>query len=124
MCHPKYKTNIDLGEQVRSEMKEGSAKCILIATGAAYRKLSVDGCEWFEGSGTYYAATAMEGELCHGAQIVIVGDGNSAGQAAVFLSERAQDVRAHSRRSSWRAHVALLGKAHRADAQHRSAAPH
>lgn len=68
------------------------AKCVLIATGAAYRKLNVGGCERFEGSGVYYAATAMEGELCRGAQIVIVGDGNSAGQAAVFLSERARKV--------------------------------
>jgi thioredoxin reductase len=87
--------------------EEVSAKCILIATGAAYRKLSVDGCERFEGSGVYYAATAMEGELCHGAQIVIVGDGNPAGQAAVFLSERARKI-----------FVLILGD-HRLDAAHR-----
>ncbi len=72
--------------------EEVFAKCILIATGASYRKLAVDGCERFEGSGVYYAATAMKAEVCRGAQVVIVGDGNSAGQAAVYLSERARNV--------------------------------
>lgn len=72
--------------------EEVSAKCVLISTGATYRKLDVDGCERLEGSGVYYAATAVEALLCGGAQIVIVGDGNSAGQAAVYLSERARKV--------------------------------
>lgn len=73
------------GEQV-------SAKCVVIAAGASYRKLDVDGCERFEGSGVHYAATAIEAQLCRGAQVVIVGGGNSAGQAAVYLSERARKV--------------------------------
>jgi thioredoxin reductase (NADPH) len=72
--------------------EEVFARCILIATGASYRKLDVDGCERFEGSGIYYAATATEAEVCRGTQVVIVGDGNSASQAAVYLSERARKV--------------------------------
>ncbi len=72
--------------------EELSAKCILISSGASYRKLTVDGCERLEGAGVYYAATAVEAQLCGGAQVVVVGAGNSAGQAAVFLSERADKV--------------------------------
>ena len=65
------------------------AKCLLIATGADYRRLDVEGCERFEGSGVYYAATFNEAQLCRGADVVVVGGGNSAGQAAVFLASRA-----------------------------------
>ncbi|MDN5872595.1 MAG: FAD-dependent oxidoreductase, partial [Nitrococcus sp.] len=72
--------------------QEVSAKCVLISTGASYRKLTVDGCEQLEGRGVYYAATAVEAQLCRGAPVVIVGGGNSAGQAAVYLSERASKV--------------------------------
>lgn len=72
--------------------EEVIAKCVLISAGIAYRRLDVPGCERFEGAGIYYAATAVEAELCQGSQVVIVGSGNSAGQAAVFLSERASRV--------------------------------
>jgi thioredoxin reductase (NADPH) len=68
------------------------AKCLLIVTGAEYRKLAVEGCERFEGSGVYYAATPNEAQLCAGAEAVIVGGGNSAGQAAVFLAGHARKV--------------------------------
>lgn len=68
------------------------AKCLLIATGADYRKLVAEGCEQFEGSGVYYAATLTEAPLCRGAEVVVVGGGNSAGQAAVFLSGIARKV--------------------------------
>ena len=68
------------------------AKCILISSGASYRKLPVDGCERLEGAGIYYAATAMEAQMCRGVPVVIVGGGNSAGQAAVYLAERANNV--------------------------------
>ena len=71
--------HLDGGETV-------TAKCLLIATGAAYRRLAVEGCERFEGTGVYYAATVAEAQLCRDAQVVVVGGGNSAGQAAVFLS--------------------------------------
>jgi thioredoxin reductase (NADPH) len=68
------------------------AKCVLIATGAAYRRIEAEGREDFEGSGVYYAATAMEGALCRGATVIVAGGGNSAGQAAMFLSECAAKV--------------------------------
>src|ERR1035441_1792737 len=69
-----------------------TAKCLLIATGANYRRLGVEGCERFEGTGVYYAATVAEAQLCQGSQVVVVGGGNSAGQAAVFLSGHARQV--------------------------------
>ena len=68
------------------------AKCLLIATGAEYRRLDVEGCAQFEGSGVYYAATPNEVQLCKGANVVIVGGGNAAGQAAVYLSRYARKV--------------------------------
>jgi thioredoxin reductase (NADPH) len=68
------------------------AKSVLIATGADYRRLDADGREQFEGMGVYYAATAFEGKICRGATVIVVGSGNSAGQAAMFLSEGAAKV--------------------------------
>ena len=69
-----------------------TTKCLLIATGVAYRRLSVEGCERFEGTGVYYAATHTEAQMCRGVQVVMVGGGNSAGQAAVFLAQHASRV--------------------------------
>jgi len=69
-----------------------TAKCLLIATGAEYRRLGVGGADRFEGTGVYYAATLAEAHLCQGTQVVVVGGGNSAGQAAVFLSGHARRV--------------------------------
>jgi thioredoxin reductase (NADPH) len=66
--------------------EQAEARCLLIATGAEYRKLGVPGCERFEGCGVYYAATPMEAQMCRGSEVVVVGGGNSAGQAAVYLS--------------------------------------
>ena len=68
------------------------AKTVLIATGADYRRLDAEGREQFENMGVYYAATAMEGQICRNETVVIVGSGNSAGQAAMFLSEGAAKV--------------------------------
>jgi thioredoxin reductase (NADPH) len=68
------------------------AKCLLIATGAQYRKLEVAGVERFEGTGLYYAATPAEALLCSGCPAIVVGGGNSAGQAAVFLAGHASRV--------------------------------
>jgi thioredoxin reductase (NADPH) len=68
------------------------AKSVLIATGADYRRLDAEGCEQFEGMGVYYAATALEGQICRGATVIVAGSGNSAGQAAMFLSEGAAKV--------------------------------
>jgi thioredoxin reductase (NADPH) len=69
-----------------------TARCVLIATGADYRRLAADGCEQFEGRGVYYAATLTEAPLCRNAEVVVVGGGNSAGQGAVFLAEIARRV--------------------------------
>jgi thioredoxin reductase (NADPH) len=68
------------------------AKSVLIATGADYRRLDAEGREQFEGMGVYYAATALEGQICRGATVIVAGSGNSAGQAAMFLSEGAAKV--------------------------------
>ncbi len=68
------------------------AKCLLVATGADYRRLDVEGCARFEGSGVFYAATPNEVQQCRGARVAVVGGGNSAGQAAVFLAGQASQV--------------------------------
>jgi thioredoxin reductase (NADPH) len=77
--------HLDGGETV-------TAKCVLIATGADYRRLAVEGSERFEGTGVYYAATPAEARLCAGCPVLVVGGGNSAGQAAVFLAGHARQV--------------------------------
>jgi thioredoxin reductase (NADPH) len=69
-----------------------TTKCLLIATGAQYRRLDVEGFERFEGTGVYYAATPAEAMLCRGCPAIVVGGGNSAGQAAVFLAGHASKV--------------------------------
>ena len=68
------------------------AKTVLIATGANYRRLQAENREKFEGVGVYYAATAMEAQICRDETVVVVGSGNSAGQAAMFLAEGARLV--------------------------------
>src|SRR6059058_1642452 len=68
------------------------AKAVLIATGAEYRRLDAENRERFEGVGVYYAATALEGQICRNETVIVVGSGNSAGQAAMFLSDGAAKV--------------------------------
>jgi thioredoxin reductase (NADPH) len=68
------------------------AKALLITTGADYGRLEAEGREQFEGVGVYYAATALEGQLCRNETVVVAGSGNSAGQAAMFLSDGAAKV--------------------------------
>jgi thioredoxin reductase (NADPH) len=68
------------------------ARAVVIATGAAYRKLALPNLSRFEGVGVYYGATPMEAQLCDGEEVVVVGGGNSAGQAAVFLASTARRV--------------------------------
>src|ERR1700719_580403 len=68
------------------------AKCVIIATGANFHRLEAEGRENFEGSGVYYAATVREGQLCGGSTVIVAGGGNSAGQAAMFLSQGAKKV--------------------------------
>lgn len=68
------------------------AKAVIIATGADYRRLDAEGREEFEGSGVYYAATPLEAQVCGGSTAIVAGAGNSAGQAAMFVSEGAKKV--------------------------------
>ncbi|ODR00002.1 cyclic nucleotide-binding protein [Mycobacterium intermedium] len=68
------------------------ARAVVLAMGARYRKLAVPGIESYEGNGVYYAATFQEALMCGTGPVVIVGGGNSAGQAAIFLAARASRV--------------------------------
>jgi len=77
------------------EIEEGvrvPGRTVIIATGAEYRKLGVDKLDAFEGAGVYYGATFVESRLCKDEEVIVVGGGNSAGQAAVFLSRSARHV--------------------------------
>ncbi|MFN8640420.1 MAG: FAD-dependent oxidoreductase [Candidatus Binatia bacterium] len=76
---------LDGGERV-------AARAVVLATGARYRSLTVPDIEQFEGRGVYYGASFMEGQLCTGQEVIVVGGGNSAGQAAVFLAGHARHV--------------------------------
>src|SRR5476651_2636358 len=69
-----------------------NARAMIIASGARYRKPAIANVSQFEGAGVYYAASRMESQLCAGDEVAIVGGGNSAGQAAVFLAETAKHV--------------------------------
>jgi thioredoxin reductase (NADPH) len=69
-----------------------AARAVIIATGAKYRRPALDNASRFENAGVYYGATAMEAQLCVGREVVVVGGGNSAGQAAVFLAQTAARV--------------------------------
>ncbi len=79
------------GEQVK-------ARCVVIATGAAYRRLGVDRLHEFEGTSVHYWASPLEADLCAGEEVALVGGGNSAGQATVFLASRAKRVTLIARR--------------------------
>ena len=68
------------------------AHAVIIATGAQYRRLDVDNLAPFEGSSVHYWASPLEGQLCAGQEVALVGGGNSAGQAAVYLASRAAKV--------------------------------
>jgi len=80
-----YKVVLDNGNRL-------AARAIVISTGAQYNKPRIPNLEKFEGQGIYYGATYMESQLCEQEDIVVVGGGNSAGQAAVFLSQTASKV--------------------------------
>jgi thioredoxin reductase (NADPH) len=72
------------------ELSDGSevvGRAVIVATGASYRRLEATRLEEFEGNGVYYAATEMEARMCGPSPVVVVGGGNSAGQAAIFLSQ-------------------------------------
>ncbi len=80
-----YAITLDDGEEI-------AAGSVILALGARYRKLDVPGEAELEGGNVYYAATEVEAQVCQGQNIAVVGGGNSAGQAALFLAERANKV--------------------------------
>jgi len=83
------------GDHFRLTLEDGTearTRVLIAATGARYRKLDLPDYARFEGAGVHYAATAMEAQLCADRPVVVVGGGNSAGQAAVFLSRHAAHV--------------------------------
>ncbi len=94
---PSAATDLDVGGPFPAVRIEGGerveARCVLIATGADYTKLDVPDRERFEGLGIYYAATHTELASCRGAEVVVVGGGNAAGQAIVFLAPHMRRVR-------------------------------
>src|SRR5580692_112634 len=80
-----YELSVDCGQTIR-------ARAVVIASGAQYNKPKIDNLKKFEGRGIYYGATYIEAQLCGKEDVVVVGGGNSAGQAAVYLSETASKV--------------------------------
>jgi thioredoxin reductase (NADPH) len=80
-----YSVEVDGGQRI-------GARAIILASGARYRKPALPRLTEFEGAGVYYGATFMEGQLCKNEEVAVVGGGNSAGQAAVFLSTIAKHV--------------------------------
>jgi thioredoxin reductase (NADPH) len=83
--NPYHELVLDTGDSIRSRF-------VVIASGAKYRKLPLANLEKLEGAGIYYGATYLEAQLCRGEEIAVVGGGNSAGQAAVYLAETAAKV--------------------------------
>jgi thioredoxin reductase (NADPH) len=82
---PPYRVDLDSGGQVQG-------RSIIVAAGAQYRRLNVENLARFEGTGVYYGATQVEAQLCRDEEVAVVGGGNSAGQAAMFLSTFAKHV--------------------------------
>jgi thioredoxin reductase (NADPH) len=81
-----YKITLDDGQEILT-------RTIVLATGAEYNRPSLPNLEAFSGKGVYYNATFMEAQLCAGEPVIVIGGGNSAGQAAVFLSQNTAGVR-------------------------------
>jgi len=84
-CTPTVAVEIDGRQRI-------SARTVIVASGAAYRRLPLPNLAQFEGAGVYYGATFMEAQLCRGEDVIVVGGGNAAGQAAVFLAQSSARV--------------------------------
>jgi thioredoxin reductase (NADPH) len=80
-----YELSVDCGQTIR-------ARAVVIASGAQYNKPQIDNLKKFEGQGVYYGATYIEAQLCGNEEVIVIGGGNSAGQAAVYLSQTASKV--------------------------------
>jgi thioredoxin reductase (NADPH) len=86
LCHRRpYRIELSNGRVVH-------ARTIVVATGAEYRPLAIENLSRFVGEGVYYAATYLEAQICRGEEVIVVGGGNSAGQAAVFLASACRHV--------------------------------
>lgn len=85
-CSAGHLLTLTTGEEI-------GTRAVILATGAKYQKLPIPGYEEFERSGIYYAATQFEADFCKDSEVVVVGAGNSAGQAAVYLSQSCKKVR-------------------------------
>jgi thioredoxin reductase (NADPH) len=77
---------------ILADGSEISTRAVIVASGARYRRLDVENLEQFEGAGVYYAATDLEARVCRGSNVIIVGGGNSAGQAAIYLAQQGSPV--------------------------------
>ncbi|HUQ64275.1 MAG TPA: FAD-dependent oxidoreductase [Acidimicrobiales bacterium] len=77
---------------VLADGSEVPARTVIVASGARYQRLAVDDLERFEGAGVYYAATDLEVRICSGSPVIVVGGGNSAGQAAIYLAQHGSRV--------------------------------
>src|SRR5882724_8019822 len=84
-ARPPYTVHLEDGGRI-------TARALIIASGARYRKPAIPNASHFEDAGVYYSAARMESQLCAGDEVAIVGGGNSAGQAAVFLADTAKHV--------------------------------
>ena len=93
------------------------ARSVVIATGARYRRLAVDRLDEFEGSSIHYWASPLEADLCAGLDVALVGGGNSAGQATVFLASRARHVTVARAAAVERDHVAISDRTDREPSQ-------
>jgi thioredoxin reductase (NADPH) len=82
---PPYRIDLDSGGSVQG-------RCVIVAAGAQYRRLDLENLSRFEGTGIYYGATPVEAQFCRDEEVAVVGGGNSAGQAAIFLSGFAKHV--------------------------------
>lgn len=83
--HKPYVVEIENGARIPT-------RTVVIATGVTYRRPQLENLSRFEGAGVYYAATPMEAQLCRGEKVIVVGGGNAAGQAAVFVADSAERV--------------------------------
>jgi thioredoxin reductase (NADPH) len=77
---------------VLGDGSEIPTRAVIVASGARYRRLPVDDLERFEGAGVYYAATDLEARVCDGMPVLVIGGGNSAGQAAIYLGQHSCKV--------------------------------
>ena len=109
---------------VLADGSEIPCRTVIVASGARYQRLAVDDLERFEGAGVYYAATDLEARMCTGLDVIVVGGGNSAGQAAIYLAQQGSRVSIAIRRDDLTAqHVALPDRADRGRPAHRAARP-